>query len=108
MPHPYRPGAESYGRTYTLAEAAELGQIIVVRCTMCRRLVRFLASDLVTLLQPRRDALVPPYPCSKCGKAEYLSVKLNSPSAGDYGHLVVRRPGDVVRVQKWRSVRLGD
>ena len=108
MPTPYRPGAESYNRTFTLAEAAERGQIVVVRCALCHRIVRFLAADLLTLLNPRRDAFLPPYHCSQCGKAEYLHVKLHTPSPGDYGHLVVRRPAGVVRVQKWKWVKLGE
>lgn len=29
------------------------------------------------------------------------------PELGDYGHLTVRRPAGVVRVQKWKTVRLG-
>ncbi len=98
----------SFGNTYTLEEAAALNQIVVLRCTHCRRIVRFLAADLVTLINPLRDAFVPPYTCSQCGKAEYLHVKLHTPAPGDYGHLVIRRPAGVVRVQKWRSVKLGD
>jgi hypothetical protein len=45
---------------------------VVVRCALCRRLVRFLAADLVGVLSPRRDALLPPFNCSRCGTAEYL------------------------------------
>ncbi|HEV7275116.1 MAG TPA: hypothetical protein VGN80_02405 [Devosiaceae bacterium] len=62
----------------------------------------------MTLFDPRRDALLPPFPCSRCGLGEYLSVKLVLPEAGDYGQLTVRRPAGVVRVQKWRTVRLGE
>ena len=106
MPDVPRP---SYpGKIYRLGQAARDGMLVVVRCAHCRRQTRFLASDLVTLLDPRRDALDPPFPCSKCMKPEYLSVRLHLPAPGDYGHLVVRRPAGVVRVQKWRSVRLGD
>lgn len=37
-----------------------------------------------------------------------MQVKLHYPSGGGYGHLWVRRPGPVKRIQTWRTVRLGD
>jgi hypothetical protein len=108
MPSPYQKHRPYPGQTWTLARAAALGQLVVLRCGYCRRLMRFLASDLVTVLDPHRDALQPPFPCSRCGLGAYLSVKLHLPAAGDYGHLTVRRPAGVVRVQKWKTVRLGE
>jgi hypothetical protein len=54
------------------------------------------------------EADLPPFPCSRCGTAEYVRVKFHHPSAGDYGHLVVRRPAGIRRTQTWRSVKLGD
>jgi hypothetical protein len=108
MPQPYRPGLEPLHKTYTLEKAAKDGMIVVVRCTLCRRIVRFLATDLLEMINPLRDAYLPPYPCSICGKGEYLHVTVHMPSAGDYGHLVVRRPAGVRRVQMWKSVKLGD
>jgi hypothetical protein len=78
------------GAAYTLRHAAEAGQLVVVRCRPCRApAVRFLASDLARLLNPNREADAPPFPCSRCGRIDY--VKLHLPSPGDYGHLVVRR-----------------
>lgn len=106
MPESHRPTYP--GKIYRLEHAAADGMLVVVRCSLCRRLTRFLAADLVTLLNPRRDALDPPYPCSHCMKPEYLSVRLHLPAPGDYGHLTIRRPAEIVRVQKWKSVKLGD
>ncbi len=109
MPAQY-PAAHPYpGTTYRLKEAAEANQLIVVRCRGCRRMVRYLAADLLALLrEPSRDAYAPPFPCSKCGTADHMRVSMHSPMIGDYGALVVRRPGPVKRTQTWRTVKLGD
>jgi hypothetical protein len=96
------------GKTYRLRDAAENGQLVVVTCGLCRRAATYLASDLVQLLNPERDALEPPFPCSRCGKAEYVTVKLRLPSEGDWGSLVVRRPRPIRRIRTWRWVKLGD
>lgn len=108
MPAPYRPHRTYPGQGWTLAQAAGAGQLVELRCRLCRRLTRFLASDLAALLDPRRDALAPPFPCSRCGCEDHVTVRLRVPAPGDWGHLVVRRPAGVVRVQKWKSVRLGE
>jgi hypothetical protein len=108
MPEGYRSARPYPGKTYTLAKAAKDGHLVLVRCNLCRRLVRYLASDLATVLDPRRDALDPPYPCSKCGRLDYVKVKLHLPVSGDYGHLIVRRPAGVKTTQMWKSVKLGD
>lgn len=102
------PSAHPYpGRHYRLGEAAADGQLIIVRCEGCKRSVRYLASDLVTLLDPKRYAHLPPFPCGRCGTADRMKVRFHAPSPGDYGHLVVRRPGAVKVTQMWRSVKLG-
>lgn len=106
MPESYQ--AQYPGKTYTLAHAAKEGQLMLVRCNLCRRMVRYLASDLAAILDPRRDALDPPFPCSKCGRTDYIRIALHLPETGDYGHLVVRRPAGIKRTQLWRTVKLGD
>jgi len=107
MPEGYISARPYPGTTYRLKEAAEANQLIVVRCAGCRRMVRYLASDLLALLgDPWRDAYAPPFPCSNL--AEYLRVRMHSPMPGDYGHLVVRRPGAVRRTQTWKTVKFGD
>ena len=51
-------------------------------------MVRYLAADLTTLLDPLRPAHEPPFPCSRCGSANNMKVGLHSPALGDYGALV--------------------
>ena len=91
-----------------LRDAARDGQIVTVRCNLCRHTVNFLARDLVKILDPDRPAFAPPFPCSKCRSTEFLDVRTLTPSPADYGNLSVRRPGRVKTVQLWRTVKLGD
>lgn len=105
MPIPYRrehPGKPEH----RMQDAAKAGQLIRVRCNLCHRTIYYLASDLVDIVGPNYPAHTPPFPCSKCGPS-YLNVKLHIPATGDYGHLIVRRPGEVKRIQKWQNVPLG-
>ncbi len=70
--------------------------------------MRYLATDLVTILHPNRDALEPPFVCSGCGKTEYIYVKLTSALPGDVASLVIRRPGPMRVTRTWRWVKLGE
>jgi hypothetical protein len=108
MPPPYRGEHPYPGQAYLLRHAAHANQIVVCRCNLCRKLVRYLATDLVTILNPDRDALEPPFICSGCGKIEFIYVKLTSPVPGDVGHLMLRRPGPLRVTRTWRWVKLGD
>lgn len=91
-----------------LQDAANDGQIIVVRCGLCRRHVNYLANDMVQVLNPARPVDAPPFACSRCGTADYMSVKVKTPSAGDYGHLIIRRLLRIKSVSEWGNRKLGD
>jgi hypothetical protein len=108
VPAPYEKQSPYPGSIHRLKHAAALGQLVVLRCNYCRRSVNFLASDLASLLGPERDALDPPFPCSKCRRTDYLRVTLKLPLPGDCGAILVRRPGPVRRIQTWRTVLLGE
>lgn len=95
-------------KRHHLRTAAQIGELVVVRCNLCHRAVTYLSADLAELLGPDRDAYEPPFPCSKCGKRDYVVVKLRMPEPADYGNLVIRRPGKVLQVQTWRTCKLGD
>jgi len=97
------------GVSLWLDAAAEQGQLITCNCRGCRRVVRYLAADLLPILGPgHRIMLDPPFPCGKCGHADAIEIKLSVPVAGDYGHLDVRRPAGIRQTQTWRTVKLGD
>ncbi|WP_417415858.1 hypothetical protein [Hoeflea sp.] len=99
--HPGKPAR-------TLQDAANDQQIIIVRCDHCRRLVNYLATDLVQVLNPSRPVYAPPFACSKCGTANYMIVHVKTPSLADHGHLVIRRLLGVKSVWEWGNRALGD
>lgn len=100
-PHPrYKP--------HRMRDAARMGQLVRIHCGMCNRTVHYLAEDLASTCDPNQPANDSPFPCAKCKTDEYLTVKLRMPALEDYGHLIVRRPGKVIKTQKWENVRLGD
>lgn len=103
----WRKFGQPFHRGYTLGQAAADGQIIEERCKLCRRVVRYLASDLVKLSDPGRHALQPTGHCAHCGKSAYIKVSLRLPAPGDYGSLPIMRPVKRVVLQ-WYSVQLGD
>ena len=95
-------------RVRTLQDAAEDGQIIAVRCSLCRRLINYLATDLIQVLNPSRPVDAPPFACSRYGSASYIDVRVKTPSAGDYGHLIIRRLLGVRSVTEWGNCPLGE
>ena len=107
MPSPYRGERPYPGQEWTLKHAAEDGQIVICKCVLCHKEVRYLAADLLQFFAPTRDALDPPFACSSCGK-DGLRVTLTYPTTWDYGVMQVRRPGAVRQVQTWKWVRLGE
>jgi len=108
MPPPPHLQKKYPDKTHLLKHAAEWGQVVIVKCNMCRRGATYLAADLITLLDPNRPALAPPFPCPRCKTDEFIRVTLNSPYGADYGSMLIRRPGPIRRIQTWRTVKLGD
>ncbi|SOE19038.1 hypothetical protein SAMN05877838_3988 [Hoeflea halophila] len=92
----------------TLQDAADDAQIIVLRCGLCRRLINYLATDLVQVLNPSRPVDAPPFACSRCGTGDYMSARVKTPSMADYGHLTIRRLLGIRSVSKWGNRQLGD
>jgi hypothetical protein len=108
---------ESYYREATFPSASELwldaaakhGMVITCNCKRCRRLVRYLAADLLPIIGPAHRAMVdPPFPCGKCSRKDAITVKCEVPDMADYGHIEVRRPAGIAQRQLWRTVKLGD
>lgn len=108
MPEEYRKYHRHPGHPIrTLQDAADDGQIIAVRCNLCRRLINYLAADLVEVLNPSRPVDAPPFACSRCGTASYIDVRVKTPSTGDYGNLIIRRLLGVRSVSEWGNRPLG-
>lgn len=109
MPQGYLPSRAHPAKPFhTIRDAAKDGQLLVQKCNLCRRTIYFLASDLVSLIDPTYPVHIPFFKCSRCETWEFIHVSVHHPSPGDYGRLIVRRPGKIVRTQKWRTVVLGD
>lgn len=104
----YRPAMYPSNGEYWLAAAAKDNQLITCRCARCRRVVRYLATDLLPILGPdHRVMTVPPFPC-RCGETERIAIKVALPAPGDWGSVEVRRPAGIKRTQLWRTVKLGE
>jgi hypothetical protein len=104
----YTPASYPSKSEYWLATAAKDGQLITCRCSRCRRVVRYLAEDLLPLLGPdHRVMTVPPFPC-RCGERDRIAIKVALPALGDWGSTKVRRPAGIRRTQTWRTVKLGE
>lgn len=98
---PERPYPGKEPKPWLLSESAALGQVLVYKCRLCRRLRRYLAADLLALYGDR-PAYDPAFGCGTCRDRNYTRVDAVTPNLGDYGHLEVRRPGER------RTVKLGD
>ena len=107
MPH-WERKRHPYNRPYSLGQAADDGLLLVVRCVNCRRTLHFLAADLLQFYERDRPAEQPPFSCSRCKTDQFVRVSPRLPDPGDYGSLLIRRPAEVVQIQKWKTVRLGD
>lgn len=70
-----------------LADAAKDGQLLLVRCNMCKRSHHFLAADLLAFLNPKHPLHRPSFPCLYCRSTEYVSMKVHMPRAGAYSRL---------------------
>ncbi|SMX31961.1 hypothetical protein COL8621_00665 [Actibacterium lipolyticum] len=98
-PHPGKP-------VRTIRDAARDGQLMILRCRLCRRCVHFLAADLVEVVEASHPCHIAPFGCSKCGSCDYVDIQWRSPAPGDIGTLLIRRPVGWKRV--WKTVRFGD
>jgi hypothetical protein len=104
----YKPGSRYAPNVFRLRDAAADNYLLAMRCTLCRRTVYYLASDLATIIDPSTPVYEVLFPCSRDGTAEFVSIRPRALMPGDYGNLDVRRPGPVRHVQTWRTVKLGD
>lgn len=89
--------------SYTLRDAAKDGRLFIVRCSMCRKVDAYLASDLVEIWNPSTPAVYVFDVCRHCGSGEWLSARMRFPTSDDVGHLRLRRPAGVRTVQLWKD-----
>ena len=100
-----RPPAHPYPGTYkSLDQAARDGEIYELTCNACKRTVRYLAIDLINLVEGTWPIYQPIWRCRRHG-TEYLVSSSRRPRPEEYGRLMIRRPSRVVR---WRNEPLGE
>ena len=78
--------------------------LVVAHCILCRRQITYLAADLVTVFSP--DAYIEELfggACPRCGTSDFCSVRERHPRSDDAGHLRIRRPAGVRKIQLWRD-----
>ena len=69
----------------TLRDAAASGEVVLMRCGLCRRGATFLASHLIQVVDPMHPVHLPPFGCSKCGTTEYTDIRMATPQSKDVG-----------------------
>lgn len=92
----------------SIKDAADDGMLLLIRCNLCPRALYFMASDLMTVVDPKHPLHLPPFPCSRCGKIDYVEMRQYRPADCDFGRLPIRKLQKVVQVQVWKNVVLGE
>lgn len=100
------PKPPRYG-IYRWSHVRDTGRLVQFRCLGCQRRMFYDPNDLIAVYGDH-DIAVLPFRCSRCGDREAIDVTMYYPEAGDYGHLSIRRPGKVRKIQTWVTVKLGD
>jgi hypothetical protein len=86
-------------RHHLMRDAAQQGQMLILHCELCKGSANYWAHDLVLVVGPLHIVHVPPFPCSRCGTCDYVSVNCTLPPASELAKITVRRP--VKQVAKW-------
>ena len=80
--------------------------VVELKCNYCKKMVTYLAIDLLRVCPPNQSVHLPPFGCARCGTMEYVSTRTRIPLPEEYGRLIIRRP--VRQVWKWRDSPLGE
>lgn len=89
------------GKTWTLANACELGQLVTIRCQYCRITRHYLPDDLRTLLGDVGIAEVERrVRCESCGLKDYLVVAFHIPTTEERMAMRIRRLAGIRYVRK--------
>lgn len=99
-----RPSANPW-KNRQMHHAASEGMIITMHCSLCRRDVHYWASDLVKVLGPNHQVHVPPWPCGKCKRIDFVQMRWQVATMQLLEGLIVRRPVRQVTKWLWRNER---
>ncbi|KQV27480.1 hypothetical protein ASC97_03610 [Rhizobium sp. Root1203] len=91
---------------WSLTNAAEAGQVIVVTCHHCRITHRYLPQDLLQFRDDvSLDRLSRHFRCERCGNGRYIVLKVHDPFGADFGNLPIRRleKVQIKKVPVWKD-----
>ena len=84
--------------TYTLADAHQFGQLVIVRCSACAVRRHYDPSDLIRLMGDLPTHMVDrKMKCERCGTADHLRVDVARLSAAERQTIKLRR----VKAVRW-------
>jgi len=89
--------------------AVELGQFIKISCQHCRVTHRYDPDDLIKVLGDVPFLNIQAnFHCSKCGKRDYMSADLETPSARERVGMTVRKLVEIRTVRRpvWEDITL--
>lgn len=90
-----------------LKHVAADGRVFVVRCSLCRTIEHYLATDLLWVYDENTPVVSMMENCRHCGKSAYQYVSTRLPTSDDVGHLLLRRPAGVQTIQLWTNAWYG-
>jgi len=94
---------------WTLQDAADAGQLLVVTCQYCNTTRRYRPRDILQFRDNLSlDRLVRKFRCERCNRRDYMHLEVHHPYGEDFGKLVVRRlvKVETVKVPVWENATL--
>lgn len=92
-----------------MSSAVKLGQFIKITCQHCRVTHRYDPDDLIEVLGDVPFLNIQTnFHCSKCGKRDYMSADLETPSARERVGMTVRKLVEIRTVRRpvWEDITL--
>ncbi|RWB18797.1 MAG: hypothetical protein EOS28_30855 [Mesorhizobium sp.] len=99
-------GRRKRGSAWTVSNAHEVGQLVVVQCGLCNVKRCYQPSDLREIFGDIEAELVgSKMSCERCGKHDFMHVETQNPTARERQGIQVRRLAEirVVRRVVWKD-----
>ena len=102
---PESNGTRRRSRAWTLANACEVGQLVIVRCQFCRITRHYLPEDPTLLGDVELEQIEKHMRCEGCGHKDYLVVAFHIPTAAERASMRIRRLAGIRYNRKviWRD-----
>ncbi|TIS90620.1 MAG: hypothetical protein E5W89_12060 [Mesorhizobium sp.] len=99
-------GRRKRGSAWTLSNAHDIGQLVLVRCGLCNVKRWYQPSDLRDIFGDiEAEQVGSKMTCERCGKNDFMHAETINPTAGERQGIRVRRLTEirVVRRVVWRD-----